>query len=294
MPASDKSHAPLTAGLYVVATPIGNLEDITLRALRVLREADLIACEDTRHTQKLLNHFEITTPTQSYHEHNEAARARELVEKIEGGARIALVSDAGTPGVSDPGERVIRATLDRGLKVIVVPGPAALISALVVSGLPTDEFRFVGFLPPRSGDRRSRLEGLCDAHETLIFYEAPHRIVDMVSDLEAIFGRDRRIAIAREVTKKHEEFLRGTVGQIAAELRKRESAKGEITVIVERKGEEQASPQQQVTVCDRLRELMATDGLDEKAALKQAAREFNIPRSQAYREWQRSKDRYRQ
>jgi 16S rRNA (cytidine1402-2'-O)-methyltransferase len=289
LPSNDNPDAPLSPGLYVVATPIGNLEDITLRALRVLRTAELIACEDTRHTQKLLNHFEIKTPTQSYHEHNEAARAQELAAKIEGGARIALVSDAGMPGVSDPGERVIRAALDRGLKVIVVPGPSALISALVASGLPTESFRFVGFLPPRSGERRTALEELRDARETLICYEAPHRIIEMLADLEHTFGKERRIALARELTKMHEEFLRGSIAEIARELRQREAVKGEITVIVEGHRTEGSAGAARSTVVDRIRELTAGDAVDEKAALKQAAKEFGMSRSEAYREWQRGK-----
>lgn len=289
MSSDDHSDAPLAPGLYVVATPIGNLEDITLRALRVLREADLIACEDTRHTQKLLNHFEIKTPTQSYHEHNEAARAQELAKKIESGARIALVSDAGMPGISDPGERVIRTALDRRLKVVVIPGPSALISALVASGLPTDSFRFVGFLPSRSGQRRSALEGLRETRETLVFYEAPHRISEMLADVEQAFGKERRITIARELTKVHEEFLRGSIADIAGDLRKRDAVKGEITVIVEGKREEPPSHVPRGTVADRIRELIAGDALGEKAALKQAAKEFGVARSEAYREWQRRK-----
>lgn len=289
MPSNDSSDAPLAPGLYVVATPIGNLEDITLRALRVLREADLIACEDTRHTQKLLNHFEIKTRTQSYHEHNEAARAQQLVERIQGGARIALVSDAGTPGISDPGERVIRAALERGLKIIVVPGPSALISALVASGLSTEAFRFIGFLPQRSGQRRTALEALRSSRETLVFYEAPHRIMEMLADLGHTFGNDRRIALAREQTKVHEEFLRGSVAEIAGDLRKREAVKGEITVVVEGNPTEEPTRTAHATVSDRIRELMAADALDEKSALKQAAKEFDVSRSEAYREWQRAK-----
>jgi 16S rRNA (cytidine1402-2'-O)-methyltransferase len=287
LPSYDSFDAPLSPGLYVVATPIGNLEDITLRALRVLREADLIACEDTRHTQKLLNHFEIKTATQSYHEHNETARAQELVAKIEGGARIALVSDAGMPGVSDPGERVIRAALHRGLKVVVVPGPSALISALVASGLATESFRFMGFLPARSGERRTALEGLREARETLIFYEAPHRLIDMLTDLEQTFGKERRMAMARELTKMHEEFLRGSIAEIARDLRERKPVKGEITLIVEGSRPERPAVAAPSTVVNRMRELTVREALDEKAALKQAAKEFGISRSEAYREWQR-------
>jgi 16S rRNA (cytidine1402-2'-O)-methyltransferase len=281
--------ASLAPGLYVVATPIGNLEDITLRALRVLRDVDLIACEDTRHTQNLLNHFQIKTPTRSYHQHNEAARSRELVERIAAGARIALVSDAGTPGISDPGERVVRSALEHGLKVVVIPGPSALISALVASGLPTDSFRFIGFLPPRSGERRGKLEILRDAGETLIFYEAPHRILEMLADVETIFGGDRRVMIARELTKVHEELLRGTVAEVSAELKKRTSAKGEITVIVSTKAEGERSAAPTRSLAERVRELMTSEAMDEKDALKQAAREFGVSKSEGYREWQRGK-----
>ena len=276
-------------GLYVVATPIGNLEDITLRALRVLREADLIACEDTRHTQKLLNHFEIKTPSKSYHEHNESARAQEMIERIKKGERIALVSDAGMPGISDPGERVIRAALDRGLNVVVVPGASALVTALVASGLPTDSFRFVGFLPPREGERRSALESLRDASETLVLYEAPHRIRETLADLQAVFGPERRVAIARELTKIHEEFLRGSVAQVSATIAQRQVAKGEITLIVAGKPPGATARPAQKTLIQRMGELMTSESLDEKAALKHVAKEFGVPKSEAYREWQRRK-----
>ena len=281
--------APLAPGLYVVATPIGNLEDITLRALRVLREVDLIACEDTRHTQKLLNHFEIKSPTRSYHEHNEAARAEELIERIAKGGRIALVSDAGMPGISDPGERVIRRAVERGLPVVAIPGPSAMISALVASGLPTDSFRFIGFLPPRAGERRSRLEALRDADETLVFYEAPHRIVEMLADLKIALGSERRIVLAREITKVHEEFLRGTVEEIAAKLVDRPAIKGEMTVIVSGKPGEETPAGCLADVAERMRKLIESDSLDPKAALKQAAKEFGLSRSEVYREWQRAK-----
>lgn len=290
---SSPEAEPLAPGLYVVATPIGNLEDITLRALRVLREVDLIACEDTRHTQKLLNHFEIKTPTQSYHQHNEAARAKELVERIATGERIALVSDAGMPGISDPGEKLIGIALDRGLKVIVIPGPSALISGLVASGLPTDSFHFVGFLPSRSGERRSALEALRDARETLVFYEAPHRIMETLADIGTILGRKRRIAIARELTKLHEEFLRGTVDDIAAELKKRATIKGELTIIVSGRTEEQQIGEPSGSLAERMRQLISVEKMDEKDALKQAAREFGLSKSEAYREWQREKGRKR-
>jgi 16S rRNA (cytidine1402-2'-O)-methyltransferase len=285
----NTSDSALPPGLYIVATPIGNLEDITLRALRILREADLIACEDTRHTQKLLNHFEIKTPTQSYHEHNEAARAKQLVERIGKGERIALVCDAGTPGISDPGERLIRVAVEHGANVVSIPGPSAMISALVASGLPTESFRFVGFLPARSGERRSVLESLRSAKETLVFYEAPHRIVEMLTDLGRVLGEQRRIVVARELTKIHEEFLRGTASEISTELSKRPAVKGEMTVIVsgEVKGAAEAAASR--SLIDRMGELMTSEALDEKAALKQVAKEFGLSKSEAYREWQRRK-----
>jgi 16S rRNA (cytidine1402-2'-O)-methyltransferase len=283
------TQAPLAPGLYIVGTPIGNLEDITLRALRVLRQADLIACEDTRHTQKLLNHFEIKTPTQSYHQHNEAARARELVERISRGERVALVSDAGMPGISDPGERVVRAAVEAGLNVVAVPGPSAMISALVASGLPTESVRFAGFLPARSGERRSVLESLHEARETLVFYEAPHRILEMLSDLEETFGPERRMVLARELTKVHEEFLRGTIGEVSGELTKRGAIKGEMTVIVAGKSPGGAEVPAKRSLAERVRQLMAAESLEEKAALKQTAKEFGLSKSEAYREWQRSK-----
>jgi 16S rRNA (cytidine1402-2'-O)-methyltransferase len=286
-PSTNK--AALPAGLYIVATPIGNLEDMTLRALRILGSADLIACEDTRHTRKLLNHFEIKTPMQSYHEHNEALRAKELVERIAAGGRVVLVSDAGMPGISDPGERVIRAAVERGLNVVVVPGPSAMVSALVGSGLPTDRFRFIGFLPARSGGRRSTLESLRAAPETLVFYEAPHRVIEMLADLAAVFGPERRIVIARELTKVHEEFLRGSVAQLAAELARRGAVKGEMTLIVAGKSESSKSDAPQQDLVQRIRELMRDDSLDEKAVLKQVAKDFGISKSDAYREWQRQK-----
>jgi 16S rRNA (cytidine1402-2'-O)-methyltransferase len=288
-PSAGRSTAPLAPGLYIVATPIGNLEDITLRALRVLREVDLIACEDTRHTQKLLNHFEISKPTQSYHAHNEAARAQELVERIAAGDRIALVSDAGMPGISDPGERVIRAAVERGLNVVAIPGPSAMISALVASGLPTEQFQFVGFLPARTGERRNALELLKDAAETLIFYEAPHRIHDMLADVASIFGSERQMVLARELTKIHEEMLRGSVSDIATELKGRPAVKGEMTVIVAGKPEKVERIQQQHTLASRMLQLMTEASVDEKAALKQVAREFGLGKSGAYREWQRTK-----
>src|SRR6266568_5947754 len=216
---------PLAPGLYLVATPIGNLGDITLRALDVLKRVDRIACEDTRQTQKLLNHFAIATPTVSCHQHNERHRASELIEALKAGRRIALVSDAGMPGISDPGTWLAAEAIAAGVSVFPIPGANAALSALVASGLPTDEFSFLGFLPEKSGARRTRLEALAqfatdprEKSRTLIFYEAPHRILDTLADLESIWGPALRVVAARELTKLHEEFLRGPVSEVRQQL----------------------------------------------------------------------------
>jgi 16S rRNA (cytidine1402-2'-O)-methyltransferase len=281
----------LAPGLYIVATPIGNLEDITLRALRVLQQADLIACEDTRQTQKLLNYFGIRRPTVSYHAHNEAERSRELLEKLQQGAKVALVSDAGMPGISDPGAVLIGEAIRVGVPVTAVPGPSALISALVGAGLSTESFRFLGFLPAKSGARRTFLERINTASETLIFYEAPHRIADALKDIVAILGPQRHVVIARELTKVHEEFLRGSAEEVLKKLISRDAEiKGEITLLISGYQEE-AEPHVAVEkpgVSSRIKQLIS-DGADEKSALKTAAKEFGLSKSEAYREWQRRK-----
>src|SRR6476646_954347 len=224
--------ATLAPGLYLVVTPIGNLEDITLRAVRVLKEADVIACEDTRQTQKLLNHYGITTRTSSYHEHNEMTRSAELVLELESGARVALVTDAGMPGISDPGHRLVSLAIRHHIPVIPLPGASAFLAALVASGLPTDSFRFNGFLPAKSGQRRQMLESIQASTRTQVFYEAPHRVKEAVEDVVATLGPDRQIVIAREVTKIHEEFLRGRAGEILEVLNARGDIKGEITLLI--------------------------------------------------------------
>src|SRR5215467_2082886 len=216
--------------LYFVGTPIGNLENITLRALRILREADQIAAEDTRHTQKLLIHYEISRPLVSYHEHNEMTRAPELLIALEQGAKIALVSDAGMPLVSDPGYRLVTLCLRHQIPVVPVPGPSALLAALSASGLPNEEFLFIGFLPPRSGERQRALERLRIEDRTIILYEAPHRVEECIADAQAILG-DRPACLAREVTKLHEEFRRGKLSALAASLAER-PARGEITLLI--------------------------------------------------------------
>ena len=268
--------------LYLVATPIGNLEDITLRALRILREANQIAAEDTRHTQKLLTHYEISRPLVSYHEHNEAKRAEQLVAAMKQGAKIALVSDAGMPLVSDPGFELVRQCLAAGIAVVPVPGPSALVAALAASGLPNEEFLFVGFLPQRSGERRRALERLRIEDRTLILYEAPHRIAECVADAREILG-DRPACLAREVTKVHEEFRRGKLSEIAASLEER-AAKGEITLLIgaEEAGASAAVADSKASLAERVEELMREAKLDRKEALKLAAKERGLTRREAY------------
>ena len=267
--------------LYVVPTPIGNLEDITQRALRVLGEVDLIACEDTRHTRKLLNHYSIKTKTISYHEHNERERAAQLCAMIEAGKSVALVSDAGTPAISDPGFRLVRLAIEAGLPVVSLPGPSALITALAGSGLPTDEFFFSGFLPARSGARRTRLEELRSIPATLIFYEAPHRIVPTLNDSLEILG-EREAVVARELTKLHEEIVRGRLSELAARFSSSESVRGEMVLMIDRT----VISSEEVKVGTSVSALVAmleASGLDHRAALKKAARALGIPRAEAYR-----------
>jgi 16S rRNA (cytidine1402-2'-O)-methyltransferase len=269
--------------LYLVATPIGNLEDITLRALRILREVDKIACEDTRHTLKLLNHFEVSKPLVSYHEHNELTRASELVLAMEKGAKIALVSDAGMPLVSDPGHRLVTLAIRHHIPVIPIPGAAALLAALSASGLPSDEFLFLGFLPARSGERQRALERLRIEDRTLIFYEAPHRIHDTIADAVAILG-DRPACLAREVTKLHEEFRRGKLTDIFQSLDEH-PAKGEMTLVIgpAEKGAPGVMDTAQ-SLAARVDELMHQAKLDRKEALKLAARERGMSKRDAYRQ----------
>ena len=293
MKAGEKSGASprsaLLPGLYLVATSIGNLEDITLRAVRVLKEADLIACEDTRQTQKLLNHYGISTRTTSYHEHNEMTRAAELVLDLEGGARVALVTDAGMPGISDPGYRLISLAIRHHIPVVPIPGASAFLAALVASGLPTDSFRFSGFLPPKSGQRRQMLESIKASPRTQVFYEAPHRVKEAVEDMVGILGGERQLVIAREVSKIHEEFLRGRASEILETLNARGDIKGEITLLIGKAEETEQKAAAGVNVRQRLEQIMAEEKLDEKAALKRVAKEMGVSKSAAYRELQRSR-----
>jgi len=287
---SERGPAIGGPSLYLVATPIGNLEDITLRALRVLKEVDLIACEDTRQTRKLLNHYDIKTPLVSYHEHNEMTKSAELVVDLEGGAKIALVTDAGMPGISDPGFRLIALAIRHHVPVVPIPGASAFLAALVASGLPTDSFRFSGFLPSKSGQRRRLLETVKDSPRTQVFYEAPHRLLETLADVSEVLGNDRHVVVAREVTKIHEEFLRGRAGEIFQQLKARGDVKGEITLLIA-KAEEGAmtSASETLSVAQRVREIMALEKADEKTALKKIAKERGIGKSEAYREWQRGK-----
>jgi 16S rRNA (cytidine1402-2'-O)-methyltransferase len=279
--------------LFIVATPIGNLEDTSQRALRVLREVDLIACEDTRHTHKLLNHFGIKTQTVSYHEHNERGRAEELCRMLESGKSVAVVSDAGTPLISDPGFSIVQSAIGRGIRVEPVPGPSAFVAALVTSGLPSDEFFFAGFLPARATARRAKLEELGLIPATLVFYEAPHRIAAALKDAFEVLG-NRQSVVARELTKLHEEIARGSLSELARQFSKDHTARGEIVLIIG--AEKTTSPATELQSPEKLSERISElerEGVDSKNALKQAARELGIKRADAYRQMVAQKKRRR-
>ncbi len=293
--------APLAPGLYLVATPIGNLEDITLRALRVLRSVDRIACEDTRQTAKLLHHFGIRKPTVSYHLHNEQGRAEELIGPLKAGGRLAVVSDAGTPGIADPGEALVRAAIEAGVPVFPIPGANAALSALIASGLSAERFTFYGFLPAKEGQRRTFLEGLrsleavtnAQKRPTPIFYETPHRILDALADVIAVFGEGQGVVLARELTKLHEEFLRGTVAEVLTALQARPAVRGEMVLLLNpafvtpaKAGAKDVTVQ---LLSAEITALMEVEGLSEKDALKRVAKARGLGKSEAYREWQRRK-----
>jgi len=272
--------------LYLVATPLGNLEDITLRALRILREARIIAAEDTRHTRKLLNHFAITTPTISYHEHSGPVGIAAVLAALAEGD-VALVSDAGTPTISDPGADLIRATFTAGYPVIPIPGPSAVVAALIASGLPTSEFTFLGFLPRRSQDRRALLQQVSDEPRTLAIYEAPHRLRACLDDLLAVLG-DREACLAREITKLHEQWLRGTLSTLRARYSGQDDPRGEYTIIVAGAPRatnlraEESPETQHANARDRLQALLA-EGYSTRDAAGQVARELALPRREVYR-----------
>jgi 16S rRNA (cytidine1402-2'-O)-methyltransferase len=270
--------------LYVIATPIGNLEDITYRAVRLLGEADVIACEDTRQTRKLLDHYGIQKPTVSYHEHNEQERAPELAARMLGGETVALVSDAGMPLVSDPGYRLVRAAIDNGIAVQPVPGPSAALSALAASGLPTHAFYFGGFLPSKPGQRAKALEALVDETATLVFYEAPHRLLETLEAIETALG-PRPVVVARELTKIHEEFLRGTAAEILAQLTARDSVKGEVTLLI---GKAEA-PAPDETPVEEAVESLERAGVARMDAIKQVARRRGLSKREIYEQLLRSR-----
>jgi len=267
--------------LYLVATPIGNLEDITLRALRVLKEVSLIACEDTRHTRKLLDHFGIQKPTISYHEHNEQDRAQELTARLSQGESIALVTDAGTPGVSDPAYRLVVAALEHDIQVIPIPGATALIAGLIASGLPTDAFLFAGFLPAKRNARREKLEAVRHVRETLIFYEAPHRIRETLMEAQAVLG-NRQASLARELTKLHEQFLRGTLAEISLTLQAQEP-RGEITLVIAGANEHEEQPLPAHETLTTQLEQLINSGTSRNDALKQLAKRRGLSKKEAYR-----------
>jgi 16S rRNA (cytidine1402-2'-O)-methyltransferase len=267
--------------LYLVATPIGNLADITHRALQVLRDVALIACEDTRHTRKLLQHYGVDAKTVSYHEHNEQQRARELIELLQQGSDVAVVSDAGTPAISDPGFRLVRAAIESGITVVPVPGPSALISALIATGLPTDEFFFGGFLPARANARRARLTGLRSVPGTLIFYEVPHRLAASLKDAYEVLG-EREAVVARELTKLHEEIRRGRLSELSEHYSAVEP-RGEIVLLIDRTVlAESAAGDLSSSIAGLVAQFEA-EGLDRRAALTKAARELGLSRAEAYR-----------
>ena len=285
-PAKTKTSAAdaATGCLYLVATPIGNLEDISLRALRVLKEADFIACEDTRQTMKLLAHFDIQTRMVSYHEHNEITRAPEIVIDLEQGARVALVSDAGTPAISDPGHRLVSLCVRHGIKVVPVPGASAFVAALAASGMPIEQFAFIGFLPSRQTERRKALRALAAEPRPLALYEAPHRLLDTLEDALEILG-NRPAVVAREVTKVYEEFLRGHLEQLLADVRKK-APRGEITLLIgpaDGAAIHAAAPAD-VPLARRVEEVMKDRNVDSKAALKLVARERGLTRREAYKQ----------
>jgi 16S rRNA (cytidine1402-2'-O)-methyltransferase len=272
--------------LYLVATPIGNLEDITLRALRVLGEVDLIACEDTRHTRKLLNHYKISKPLVSYHEHNERERARELIDRLIKGSSVALVSDAGMPLISDPGYCLVTEAAEAGLSVVPIPGPSAIIAALAASALPTSEFVFAGFLPSRRAARKRRLEDFLMTPSTLVFYEAPHRIKECLDDAREILG-DREAALARELTKLHEEIKRGRLSELAEGVSDRQP-RGEYVLLIgpgppEDFHANQVGPERR-TVLEDVDALMESEGMDQKTALKRVAKQRGLTRREVYRQ----------
>jgi len=265
--------------LYIVATPIGNLEDITLRALRVLKEVDLIAAEDTRQTLKLLNHYEINKPLISYHRHNEETKSEILIEKLRNGENIALVSDAGTPGICDPGEEVIKKAIEDNIEVISIPGACAMINALIVSGISTKEFEFLGFLPLNKKLRRQKLKEIENSSKTIIIYEAPHKMKTTLGDLKEIL-KDRKIVLARELTKIHEEFIRKSIDELLSEI---DTIKGEMILIIEgnKIDTEESKNFDEISLEDHYK-LYEEKGLNKKEIIKQIAKDRNVNKNEIY------------
>lgn len=268
--------------LYIVATPIGNLEDITLRAIRVLKEVDLIAAEDTRHTLKLLNHLEISKPLISYHRHNEEVKSNVLLEKLEEGKNIALVSDAGTPGICDPGEEIIKKCIELEIKVIPVPGACAMINSLICSGIDTKEFTFLGFLPLNKKLRKNKLDEIEKTNKTIIIYEAPHKLENTLKDLKQILDKNRKIVLAREITKIHEEFIRGNIDDI---IEKIQDVKGEIVIIIE--GNSVVSEENELNKLslEEHYKLYESQGLSKKEIIKKIAKDRNVNKNEIYQKF---------
>lgn len=264
--------------LYIVATPIGNLEDITLRAIRILKEVDLIAAEDTRHTLKLLNHLEISKPMISYHRHNEEERSDNLIKELEAGKHIALVSDAGTPGICDPGEEIIKRCIDEHIKIIPIPGACAMVNALIVSGISTKEFNFLGFLPLNKKTRREKLEEIRNSNKTTILYEAPHKLKNTLKDLSDIL-ENRKMVLARELTKIHEEYIRGTADEL---IDKSENLKGEIVLIIEGSDKKEENELKDLSLEEHYH-FYETQGLDKKEIIKKMAKDRNVNKNEIYK-----------
>ena len=272
--------------LYIVATPIGNLEDITLRAIRTLKQVDVIAAEDTRHTRKLLHHYNISKQLTSYFEHNEVKKAEWLIAQLKQGKDIALVSDAGTPGISDPGYRLIKMAIENFISVIAIPGPSAIISALSVSGLPTDSFCFDGFVPSKIGERQRFLSSLKGMRKTMVLYESPKRLLTTLADINNILG-DIDVVVAREMTKLHEEVIRGRVSTILTDLKGRD-IKGEITILISPQSSE---AKEEIPLLDEIRKLYEESGLPLKEIARIIAEERGIPKREVYKEALKLKDR---
>ena len=266
--------------LYIIATPIGNLEDITLRAIRILKEVDLIAAEDTRHTLKLLNHLEISKPLISYHRHNEEIRTEELIKELKTGKNIGLVSDAGTPGICDPGEEIIKKCIEESIKVVPIPGACAMINALITSGISTKEFIFLGFLPLNKKSRKEKLEEIKNANKTIILYEAPHKLKSTLNDLSLIL-EDRSVVLARELTKIHEEYIRGTVKEL---MEKTDNLKGEMILIIEKNNKdnkEELNSLNNLTLEEHYN-FYEKNGLNKKEIIKKIAKDRNVSKNEIY------------